>query len=143
MFIIIWFITRTHFYLNSASIFHFYLRIIQHPIKKILWNIVVIAWKSKKKKEDLSVLYRIFVACMVYPSGQSRITTTENLGICTLPVNQSRDRITLGHCGKEIYHIKHGFRPQRIMLPEVRLQNTSDQLLEIFYWQYLWMSDFF
>jgi hypothetical protein len=64
---------------------------------------------------------------MVYPSGQGYIATTENLGICTLPVNQSRDRISLGHCGKEIYHINHGFRPQRIMYPEVWIQNASNQ----------------
>ena len=75
---------------------------------------------------------------MVYPSGHGYIATTENLGICTLPINQSRERITLGHCGKEIYHIKHGFQPQRIMYPEVWLQNASNQCeINIFKMNYL------
>ena len=83
-------------------------------------------------------MYVYFVECMVYPSGHGYIATTENLGICTLPINQSRERITLGHCGKEIYHIKHGFQPQRIMYPEVWLQNASNQCeINIFKMNYL------
>jgi hypothetical protein len=62
-----------------------------------------------------------FVMCMVYPSGHGHIVATENLGICTSrgshAVNQPEHPDDLRHCGMELYHMEHGFRPLQHWLP--------------------------
>ena len=60
------------------------------------------------------------VEYMVYPSDLCRVTTTENLGICT-PHRSTQDPhgggpgpgILCDAVGGELDHINHGFRPRQ------------------------------
>ena len=73
---------------------------------------------------------------MVYPSDLCRVTTTENLGICTLHQSTQDPQeggpgpgILCDAVGGELDHINHGFRPRQDQAdqPEpVRSVLTSD-----------------
>ena len=55
--------------------------------------------------------------CMVYPLGHGYIVTIKHVGICTFRGSHAVHRTTrehpddLRHCGNEIDHMEHGFRP--------------------------------
>ena len=67
-----------------------------------------------------SRILRGIVEYMVYPSDLRRVTTTENLGICT-PHRSTQDPhgggpgpgILCDAVGGELDHINHGFRPRQ------------------------------